>query len=246
MSAALPEPSGLPAGLALRQLGPADLESVYAMHARLHAHVPPPAPFVRETRDFFARHLGGGGAVLGLSDAQGSLVGYSVLGLPAADDPANFGADLSLTPAQRAGVAHLDGTGITPAWRGYGLQRHFIRQRLNMAVAAGRRIALSTAAPENAASLLNLLAEGMQAVALCPKYDGLRFIVLRGLDGPPPRVVREGPTVALWTANTHLRALADGWVGVTVTRGGDGVPALRYAEVAPCPLLGARAEPSRA
>ena len=229
-----PRPEGPPARplpLTERRLGPHDLARVLALHDAVHRAAPVEGLFVRETPGFFAAHLGRDGHILGLEAPDGTLVCYGVLGLPQADADENFGHDLGLTAADRARVCHLDGTAVLPALRGRGLQRHMTRRRLALARAAGRDIALSTAAPGNAWSLANLTAEGLRVVALLEKYTALRLMLradaaepaIRAPVGPEARAV---PLDA--SASCHGALLAAGWQGVAVHHAAEG-PTLVYA-----------------
>lgn len=219
-----------------RRLRPEDLARVITLHAAAHRAAPVPGLFVRETDAFFAAHLGAGGAILGLETPDGTLACYCVLGLPAATAPENFGHALGLTGAELARVCHLDGTAVLPEWRGRGLQRRMTRRRLALARAAGRDIALSTAALGNVWSLANLTAEGLRVVALIEKYDTLRLMLradasadagadTRASTRTPPPHARAVPLDG--TAAEHRALLAEGWTGVAVART-PGTPSLIY------------------
>ena len=225
------EPQALQRGdLRIVYLGPSDLDRLYALHAALHRDPDQAGQFVHETRDFFRQHLGEHGRVLGLIADGGALVGYSVLGLPDADDPDNFGADIGLPAGERGRVAHLDGTGIHPAWRGLGLQRALIRERLRICEGIGRTIALSTAAPPNRRSLGNLLAAGLIVVALVTKYSSERFVLRQDVDRPVPVAsAAVGPCVPLPESARHQALLSASWRGIALRdRGGE--PCLVYAD----------------
>lgn len=222
-----------------RRLGPDDLARVVALHAAAHRAAPVPGLFVRETEAFFAAHLGPAGLMLGLETPDRRLAGYCVLGLPAAEAEENFGHALGLSAADRGRVCQLDGTAVLPAWRGHGLQRRLTRRRLALAQAAGRDIALSTAALGNVWSLANLTAEGLEVVALVEKYDTLRLMLradgradggagARADGGAGARPEAPGQAVPLeGDPARHRQALAAGWRGVRVVQAA-GVPALLY------------------
>lgn len=213
-------------------LGPGDLPRLCALHRRLHDAAAEPGLFVEETPDFFLRHLGDDGQVLGVLDADGGLVGYGVLGLPRAADPLNFGADIDLAPELRGRVAHLDGSGVDPAWRGLGLHRRLLAERIALALRRGRRIMLSTVAPRNHWSLANLVAQGLQVVALISKYDSQRFVLRADLTdtGEPAQTgdASEGPLIPLDELAAHREALAAGWRGTELVATGRDGPAIAY------------------
>jgi len=227
--AAAPREAGDPP-LAERLLGPDDLGAVLALHAAAHRAAAMPGLFVQETPAFFAAHLGAEGRILGLEAPDGTLACYAVLGLPAAGAAVNFGQALGLEPAERARVCHLDGVAVAPGWRGRGLQRRMTRARLACGAAAGRDIALSTAALRNVWSLANLTAERLRVVALVERYDALR-LVLRHDPGP----LAADPAVRLVPLDggpdRHRALLADGWQGVAVRQAAGGA-ALAYRRAA--------------
>jgi ribosomal protein S18 acetylase RimI-like enzyme len=230
MTAARASVMGLDA-LVERRLGPDDLDAVEAFHAALHRVSPEPGLFVREARDFFARHLGSGGRMVGLFDPAGRLVCYSILGLPDADSPEHFGHAIGMHRALRQLTCHLDGTAVSPEWRGQGLQRRMTLDRIRHGATEGRPIALSTAAPRNIASLTNLTACGLRVVALVEKYDSHRLILRHDTREPPlspilPKTIRRVPLDG--AKLPHLALLADGWLGVAVSRQGAKLPTLDY------------------
>jgi GNAT superfamily N-acetyltransferase len=209
-------------------LTPDDLPRLWALHQALHAGTSTAGLFARETEAFFARHLADAGMVIGLFDAADTLVGYTVLGFPAPDDPENFGWMLELGHADLARVAHLDGTGLSPAWRGQGLQRALIDARLRLARAHARTLALATVAPGNRSSLTNALRAGLEVVALRAKYDSVRFIMRRDLADSTPAPAPDGPVVPLSDLGGHRATLADGWIGTRMVEDAGGHPALAY------------------
>lgn len=220
------------AALADRRLGLQDLDRLVALHEDLHRRAANPSLFVRESRDFFAHHLGPGGHVLALETPSGSLACYSILGLPEAGAPENFGRDLGLDPADLARVCHLDGTGVLPEWRGHRFQRLMTQRRIDLAHRTARPIILSTAAPANPWSIANLLSGGLRVVALVEKYGATRLILRRGPGTEQRSVPRPGdaPRAALGdSAGPHRELLADGWQGVAVDWTDRRRPQLIYA-----------------
>ena len=215
-------PRALPRGLRLRKMDISDLDRLVILHAELHAlHQQEPAPFVRETDGFFADHLTDAGEVWGLWEIASSaqrLAGYTVLGLPGASDPANFGRDLVMSAdARLAEVAHLDGTGILPHRRGIGLQRYLTGFRMDRARALGRRTMISMASPHNGFSLSNLLFCGLTVQRLIQKYDAQRFVLARSLPDDPAFDDDCPVAVPLHAkAEDHQRCLSSGRVGVAL------------------------------
>jgi GNAT superfamily N-acetyltransferase len=198
-----------PVALRGRVLTEADVDAVLTLHLELVRGVA--ADLVAtETREFFADHVARCGRLFGYF-AGPDLVAYAVLGLPGVGDP-NFGVDHDLTTEQLARVAHLDGAGVDPRYRGHGLQQNLTRWRLDAARAVGRTIALSTVAPANGASLDNALACGLTARALAVRYGGWRYLLRRDLDRKA-RMVGEQRWVAGQDLDTQQALLQAGWRG---------------------------------
>lgn len=155
-----------------RELRPADLAAMHALHQASIRGLPP-AIVKPESLDFLASLLHGRGRVQGAWDGD-ALVAYGVLQhdvLPA-DDPR---AHLGLKPHQP--VFKLAGAAVASQWRGHGLQRVLIDQRL--AWATGHAV-FATAAPGNPASWRSLLACGLSVRALEVRYGGLpRYLMAR-------------------------------------------------------------------
>ena len=229
-------PQALPYGLALRKMDIGDLDRLVELHAELHqlSHQQP-APFVREKDEFFAEHLTNAGEVWGLWENAGpkyQLAGYTVIGLPAASDPVNFGRDLGIDDEARlALVAHLDGTGVLPHRRGLGLQRYLTGYRMERARTLGRKTVISMASPQNGFSLANLLQCGLTVQRLIHKYDALRFVLVRTLpDQPTYEDDYQSVTVPLLAkSEEHERRLQAGCVGIAL-RDVDGTLSLVYAK----------------
>jgi hypothetical protein len=158
----------------VRRLDAGQIGAVFALHQSLVRSMA--ADLVaRETQEFFASHMSAQGQIHGVFDAD-RLIAYAVLGLPRQGDP-NFGLDHGLSGDELDRVAHLDGAGVDPQWRGNGLQRWLTLSRLAAARAAGRSTLLSTVAPANVASLASLLACGLQVRGLAQRFGGWRYLL---------------------------------------------------------------------
>ncbi|HXP98081.1 MAG TPA: GNAT family N-acetyltransferase [Telmatospirillum sp.] len=194
-----------------RPLSVDDLDAVITLHHAVRQAVSPDL-LCFESDTFFGSHIDRCGRILGLF-VEDRLIAYGVLGLPGPIDP-NFGDDLALSPAEKAKVAHIDGSCVAPEWRGNGLQRLLIGCRLRWAFAAGRPIALTTVAPGNLPSLSNALAEGLTIRAVLPKYGALRYSLRRDLDRqptPPPRIGRWIAIEDLPAQETAFKRAEIGW-----------------------------------
>lgn len=206
-----------------RELGPADVAAVDALHRRALASLRDPDWARPEETCFFAAVLGGAGFGLGI-EAGGGLVAYGLVQtrLEAGDAAALPFADVSSHP-----VAKLCGAAVHPDWRGRGLQAALASARLAEGRALGYDRFFATAAPGNIASWVSLLRAGMQIAALGPRYGrGLRYTLVA--DGCRPG----SPTAVIPLADASAQAtrLALGWRGTALR---PGPPAV--LEFHPCP-----------
>ncbi len=215
MSAA-PKPTIATAGAALdwRLLQPTDLDTMEALHrlscAGMSAQLVKP-----EKREFLASLLHGRGEVIG-AWAGAQLVAYGALlhELLPDDDPRPL---LGLAPERH--LAKLAGAAVAPGWRGQGLQRALIAQR--MARAERHAVLFVTAAPGNCASWHNLLLCGFSVRALQVCYGGLTRYLLAydpAAAAPAPLAPRTGTANFLDIDSLDLarqyRLLDAGWQGV--------------------------------
>ena len=170
------------ATLSWRQLGPGDLEAMQTLHL-LSVHGQGADVVKPETRDFLASLLAGRGQVVAAFDGP-RLIAYGVLqhdllaedGLP---------HELRTTLPVETPLLKLAGAAVAPAWRGLGLQRRLIAERLALAPATAWLF--STAAPANVPSWNNLLAQRFEVRAIVHRYGGFaRYLMLRR-PGTPAR-----------------------------------------------------------
>lgn len=208
-----------PVAFAGRWLTADDIPSVIELHHSVRQAVPADL-LCRETDRFFIDHVGRCGRILGLF-AEDRLIAYGVLGFPSSNEE-SFADGFGLTVAERALVATIDGTSVAPEWRGNGLQKLLIAARLDEARAVGCRIAVSTVAPGNLASLRNLLASAMTVRALRRVFGGLRFLVRRDLDAPVPVPPPEGRWIATTDIGGAAAALEAGATGWTIAEAAGG------------------------
>ncbi|WP_026987555.1 GNAT family N-acetyltransferase [Fodinicurvata fenggangensis] len=163
---------------AIIRLNESHLDAVIALHHEVVRDMPR-ALAARESDAFFHEHMTANGQIFGaFKDSQ--LIAYGVLGLPRPGDP-NFGRDHGLPEDELSGVAHIDGVAVRADQRGYRWQYRMVQHRLQAARKAGRRIALSTVAPENFASVVNTLSAGLTIRGLIDKFGGKRFLLRRDL-----------------------------------------------------------------
>lgn len=146
-----------------------------------------------ESPDFPASHLGPRGLgekglIAGLFDAEGTLIAYGALTLPAPGEPSRADV-LSLPPAQRDQIAYLASAMVRADWRVRGLHHLLIEWRLSLAHSLQRRHLVSAAWPGNHQSWGHLVAHGLVAKKLVRVGNGLKRLVLhRDLDTPLPQL----------------------------------------------------------
>ncbi|HAO33715.1 MAG TPA: hypothetical protein DCQ84_12290 [Candidatus Competibacteraceae bacterium] len=215
-----------------RRLTSADVERVYRLHRHLLEQASTPGLFKPESRRFFEQHIAAVGHTVGVF-AGSTLIAYGIVGLPD-DGRYNFGVALGLPSREWPRVAHLDGCGVLPQWRGKGLQRWLARWRIATAVSVGRRHLLSTAAPANHASCRNLLGVGLTVHGLQPMFGGRwRHLFYRDLRDPSPLDLASAEPVALADLGRQQALLAQGYRGYALRGQGESAHLL-YAR----PLFG--------
>lgn len=199
------------AALRWRSLQVADFPAMHALHLRSIAHMPS-ALVKPETPTFLHELLAGRGRVVGAWHGD-TLIAYGVLqhDLLAQDDPrAMLGLNGTLSVHKLAGAA------VDPAWRGHGLQRMLIAQRMEWNDGA---VLFATAAPGNPASWRSLMACGFAVRALQYRYGGHARYLLAHVPGEClalySDVAQEYPLEALLEQE---RLLAQGWRGVAPGR----------------------------
>lgn len=109
------------------------------------------------------------------------LVAFSIMLVPGIDSSDNLGKDIGISGDDLSKVAHLEMVMVDPSFRGNGLQRFFINERLKHAENNNLSPVLTTVDPNNSASLYNLQSCGLEIVrAHVEKYgDKIRHILKR-------------------------------------------------------------------
>lgn len=204
------QPSASPDGLNTllwRQLQPADLQAMHRLHLfsmqGLGADVVKP-----ESPEFLASLLAGRGQVIG-AWAGPCLVAYGVLQHDLLPEDTQ---DAALAIPHSA-LRKLAGAAVDPAWRGMGLQRQLIAQRV--ALAPPQALLIATASPYNYPSWHNLLAQGFAISALVYRYGGhARYLMLRRKDQVAfAHDCARGMQIPADDLPTQAQLLAQGWVG---------------------------------
>lgn len=217
----------LPAGLRWQRMTLADNARIYALHLTSLQGIA--SDIVRrETPDFFPAILQGDGEIAGVFHGT-DIVAYTVLQrkLKPSDDPSP-----EWTPHPDQPLVKLAGSGVLQAWRGLGLQKAFIAQRVCMAGPQAQ--VFGTASPANLASWRNLLSCGFTLRAIKQMYGGAtRFIGVR--EPEPSSIETLSPTVDdveidCFDIAGQLHLFQTGWHGVAL---GSAPNRIRYRQLHP-------------
>lgn len=215
----------LPSGLRWQRLTLADHERVCDLHL---ASLQGIATDVvrREEPDFFAATLQGRGELAGIFNGP-NMIAYTVLlrEMSAYDDPSP-----EWTPDPCLPLVKLAGSGVLHAWRGLGLQKAFIAQRVRMAGPQAQ--VFGTASPANAASWRNLLSGGFTLRGIKLMYEGSpRFIGVRApnQDSATSLFLPESDVeLDCFDIQGQQHLMRQGWHGVGL---GAGPNRIRYSRV---------------
>lgn len=91
----------------------------------------------------------------------------------------NYGNLVNYTPEQQRKCVSMEITIVDEPCRGYGLQRHFVELREEIARNLGATEAMVTIGPENQYSLRNLIKEGYEIIDTRRMYEGAMRHILR-------------------------------------------------------------------
>jgi hypothetical protein len=185
-----------------------DAVAVHALHREVLTRTPP--GMVRpDPLSHFEAHAGETGQTLGCYAADGSLAGYGILGLRSGT--VDHLADM--LGADPATLCVLDGAAALPEWRGYGIHRLAIAQRIALARSLGRMLVAATVAPENVRSMFGLLDAGLFIRRFATLYGGLPRLVLLGELARRPPAPTPQLSVPARDLAAHRAALDAGLTG---------------------------------
>ena len=185
----------LPPGLRGRLLTVADADPLAALRRTVvgcQLENPNYYRFEAESPDFPTTHLsprgpGAKGLIAGLFDAEGALIAYGALTLPAPGEPSRADV-LSLPPGELDQIAYLASAMVRADWRYQGLHHFLINWRLSLAQGLHRRHLVSAVWPGNHQSWGHLVAHGLPAKKLARVGTGLKRLVLhRDMEAPLPQ-----------------------------------------------------------
>ncbi|MGR7995635.1 MULTISPECIES: GNAT family N-acetyltransferase [unclassified Xanthobacter] len=207
--------------LTQRELGPADLDAVEALHRVAIGPIARPEVVKPESRAYFESILAGRGRTVGLCDG-GALVAYGIL---QHEHTPKDGPHRLLNVAPSRAVGRLAGASVHPSYRGQGLQKALIAGRIDLAPAD--MLLFSTAAPVNVPSWSNLVAGGFPISGIELFFGGYaRYVMVR--DGSEPD---DGARIVVDPLDTdRQKALfAEGWRGYGRGRSDTGATGLVLA-----------------
>lgn len=202
----------------IRQLAPADLPAVVALHQLILASNTRSEILRADSPEHFAANIEGAGLTLGAFQGE-ELVAYAAvaLGGEAAETLVPHILGVNLSPER---VAVHDGSGVHPAHRGHDLQDQLNVRRLEATAARGFSHVAGSVSVLNPYSLQNHFDFRFVVRGFARLYGGLdRAIIHRGPHPVVPRpIVHEVPFDQL---GAHVDKLAAGFIGVALRRRGD-------------------------
>jgi hypothetical protein len=160
----------------IRRCKAGDLEDILGLQTRVYTTISDKNTFVKTTEEELAESL--------VSDVcigayhLNTLIGFTLMVVNPLS-PRNLGAYLEYSRQQCAKCVTYDTTFVDTAYKGYGLQRVFVRLKDKIAVDMGSFEALATVSPENGFSLNNLRASGFMIAGKKRMYGGYDRYILR-------------------------------------------------------------------
>ncbi|MCR8634223.1 GNAT family N-acetyltransferase [Paenibacillus radicis (ex Xue et al. 2023)] len=136
--------------------------------------------FFKDDEDFLSRHFEARGRIFGIFN-EDRLTAYAVLSFPGSDHD-NIAQHYDISQEEYHEVAMLDSCIVHPDYRGRSFQYHLSLQRELCAKESGYTHLLSTAHPDNAASVNNLSKIGMKIYRTGIKKDNkIRHFMYKSL-----------------------------------------------------------------
>lgn len=213
----------------IRRLGPEHLDEVCEKQRHIVETLTDPEFYHPNPRALIGMSLGEHGRGIG-TFVDGALVGFRLILFPGTRAD-NLGRDIGLPTHCLDRVAHLERTGIAPAYRGNRLQIRMTAHAVRLTVANHRwRHLFSTVAPANFASMQDKFRIGMQIVRTLRKYgDCWRHLFY--LDLSEPVGIDTETTVAVTAGDLATqRSLVEeqGYIGFALAKPG-AAPVVMYA-----------------
>lgn len=182
-----------------------------------------------DTLAHFIQHIGSDGVVIGGFLDRIGMIAYGVLGI-SSETAHHMAHILGVAIADRSRFCILDGAASLPAWRGHGLHRDLIRERVKCARTLDRTLFGATVSPANITSLRGLLEAKFQIAAFAMLYGGMdRLVLIRDLHADNRRWVLRHK-VPVTDVLAHQAALAEGLTGFACEETGKDIWHVHYGE----------------
>jgi hypothetical protein len=153
------------------------------------------------------------------------LVGYGILGLHSHTvDHLAY-----LLDANPACLCVLDGAAALQEWRGHGIHRQSIAQRLALAQSLKRELVAATVAPDNVRSMRALLDAGLRIRRFAALYGGLPRLVLQRALAGAEAPAKAQLSVPVRDVAAHRNALDAGLAGCVCRQNAEGAWVVDYA-----------------
>jgi len=162
--------------LLFRLCRPEDLEEILALQTRVYDRIENKDIFVLTTREELEESLEKD-ICIGAFDGD-ILVAFTLM-VTRPDSERNLARYLDYGADKSARCVTYDTTFVHPDYKGYGLQKVFIRLKDLIALNLGAAEALATVSPDNPYSLNNLQASGFEVVKRKEMYSGVDRLILR-------------------------------------------------------------------
>lgn len=206
--------------LSFRRLELSDLDALLELQETVRRGLPRPDLYQTEDARYLTRVIAGSGAAFAAFDGE-RMAAYGVVSFPGvhADNLCYDVPRLMIDPTE---VAHLDGSGVHPEYRGLGIQQNLSVRRIGYAAEHGARQFLLTVSPHNPYSLRNHLnGGGFRVHAIKRKFGGVwRLILYRPLNCEEPTAFGHRSWCEIGDIEGHQRLLASGLTGARLVQRG--------------------------
>lgn len=148
--------------LVQRELTENDLNSLLNFRKTIFTDLSMPDLVLPETNEmqWGRSRIGSNGKCIGLFESDGNLVAYASLYFPSSSSAEMFFSLGDIPKRFWNYITIIDSCMVHPRYRGYGLQKYFIRERCNLAHKYNRHFCVSLTSLANATSRHNLMSSG--------------------------------------------------------------------------------------
>lgn len=205
----------------IRFLSSEDLGALLTLHHKILSYLPKKEIFRADQESFIQAHLNRRGRTIG-AFIKDQLIGYAVVSFPK-NDQDNLGEFAKLSLEDKIKVAHFDGAGVDPDYRGSQLHRTLNTIRGRFANLAGYDHMMGTVSPLNPYSLMNHLAAGFHIVNFTKRYGGMdRLIIYRKGLTHKMQAFDQQHLIDLKDRHAIKEGLDQGFVGTELVKTGTG------------------------